>query len=102
MLALVDLAFTGDSSEDASIVGLRTGARTALRPHPRQATGCSGSKEPLRGQREQSLAGPGRRVADPPLNPATVERQVPRHSGQPREELANGWYGRPPPFDSEI
>lgn len=43
MLVLVDLAFTGDGSEDAPIVGLRTGARTALRPHPRQPTDCSGS-----------------------------------------------------------
>lgn len=78
----------------------------SLRPLPSgdpvHLTDCIGSKEPLRRRLKQSLAGPGSRVAEPPLNPATVERQVPRHIGQPPEELANVRYGRPPTFDSEI
>ena len=42
------------------------------------------------------------KVADPPLHPASVERQVPRHSGQPPTELANVRYRRPPTFTGQI
>ena len=53
-------------------------------------------------QWEQSLAGPRRRVGDSPKRPAAAERQVPRCSGQPPQELANVRYRRPPTFAGQI
>lgn len=53
-------------------------------------------------QWEQSLAGPRRRLGDPPTRPAVAERQVPRYSGQPPEELPNVRYRRQPTFAGQI
>jgi hypothetical protein len=61
----------------------------------------SGSAATVRRQWEQSLAGHRRRVADPPMHPA-AERQVPRYSGQPPDELANVRYRRPPTLAGQI
>ncbi len=63
--------------------------------------GWYGSATTVRRQWEQPFAGPGRRVADPPMLPA-AERQLPRYSGQPQEELANVRYRLPPTLARQI
>jgi hypothetical protein len=64
--------------------------------------GRFGSAAIDRRQWEQSFAEPRHRVADRPTRPTAAERQVPRYSGQPPEELANGRFRRPPTFAGQI
>jgi len=61
-----------------------------------------GSAATVRRQWEQSLAGARRRAADPAMRPAAAERQIPRYSGQPSEELANVRYRRTPTLAGQI
>jgi hypothetical protein len=61
----------------------------------------TGSAATVRRQWEELLAGPGRRLTDPPMLTA-AERQLPSCSGQPSEELANVRYRRPPTFAGQI
>jgi hypothetical protein len=51
---------------------------------------------------EQLFAEHRRRFVDQSVHPATVERQVPKCSGQLPEEPANVRYGRPPTFVGQI
>ncbi len=48
---------------------------------------ASGSKVPVRRQREQSLAGHRDQMVDLPVRPAAAEGQAPRYSGQPPESV---------------
>ena len=80
----------------------RSRSKVDLSLAEKTAAGCNGSAATVRRQWEQSLTQHRPRLANPPMRPAAVERQVRRYSGQPPYGLANVRYGRPPIFARQV